>query len=323
MLCWRSFSEWGGYCVADSFTLKSCQYIGDAQQRQNQCAIPVLTTPPIFDGPLTLILRIGRWPCCCRLCLWKLATHWLCIAVTKSVCNYRTYKTTNRWRAVDAHLDALSNQHLLPFILVFIMCWTSSQSFSQIETWFCGKAVRSNILALLCLTRLTFMYLVKRFGGHTLHLVINQYFQATAYHSPIKYLQLILSVKIHKEAGESLTHCVLLVLQSLIPHRFNCIDRHQHIFSLSLGLPRRPIQSGNISHSAHIPLLRAFLNLDAIVLLYIRFTIRQAIFFASIWIFWVTIPVKPILSVRNVFKSAILITFDWMTVHCLDSADIQ
>jgi len=47
-------------------------------------------------------------------------------------------------------------------------------------------------------------------------------------------------------------HSVLLFVHTHVPPRLDCIDRHQHIFSLSLWLLCRPIRSGNIWHKAHI-----------------------------------------------------------------------
>ena len=61
------------------------------------------------------------------------------------------------------------------------------------------------------------MYLVKRFIVPALHLFINRYLQATAHHLLSIYLYPKLSVKIHTEAGETLTHFVLFLLHYLIP----------------------------------------------------------------------------------------------------------
>jgi len=51
------------------------------------------------------MLRMGRWPCCYLFCQLKLPICLLCVTTTKSVVNYRTYKTTNRWRSVDPHAE--------------------------------------------------------------------------------------------------------------------------------------------------------------------------------------------------------------------------
>jgi len=118
----------------------------------------------------------------------KPAMHQLCITDTKSLFNYCTYKTWNRWHSIDAHFNALSIQHLLPSIIVFIMIRTYRYSFWQIETWPSGKAEHSNILALFALTQLKFMYLAKSIIVPTIHLFINPLSQATAHHSLIIYV---------------------------------------------------------------------------------------------------------------------------------------
>ena len=82
---------------------KGCRY------RLNGCLQPIGTwiiqdaKKFFFNAPLTFILRMVRWLCCCLFCLLKLPIQWLHIRETKSLCNYRTYKTTNRWRSVDTH----------------------------------------------------------------------------------------------------------------------------------------------------------------------------------------------------------------------------
>jgi len=102
MLHWHSFSEWVCDRVALSFANTCCQYIGYAYEWPNHYVITVLTKPQIIDSRLILILGMGRWLCHCLFCLVKLPMHWLCIRATKSLCNYRTEKTTNRWYSVDA-----------------------------------------------------------------------------------------------------------------------------------------------------------------------------------------------------------------------------
>jgi len=127
---------------------------------------------------------------------------------------------------------------------------------------------------------------------------------------------------LHKEAGEPLTHSVLLFLHSFIPPRFNSIDCHQHLHSLSFWLQCWPNQSGNIRRDTQIMQLWPFQILDDIVLLCIWFIVCHTIIFAVIWLIHFAIPVWPILSVRNAFRCAILITFDWIMVDSPDSADI-
>jgi len=142
----------------------------------------------IFNTPMMLILRRGRRHYCCLYCLYLLPIHRWWITGTKSLINYRTYKTTNRWCSIDVHYNVLSFQHLLPSIIIFIMFWTYWQSFWHIETEPSGKAEHSNILALFALTWLKSLLLAKKFFAPAIHLCINWYALATANHSPIIYL---------------------------------------------------------------------------------------------------------------------------------------
>jgi len=214
----------------------------------------------------------------------------LCITTTKFLVNYGPYKTTNCWHSVAAHFNILSIHYLLPSIIVFILIWLYQLSFCTIKTRPCGKAELHNHLALFTLTQLKIMYHGKRFIAPAIYLFMNRYSHATSYNSPIIYLEQKLSVMLHK-AGELLTHSVLHFLPSFISPRFCCIDRHQHLFSLSLWLPCWPNQSGHIWRGAHILLLWAFRILDAIVLFYIWVIVRCAILFAVNWIIQVAIPV--------------------------------
>ena len=50
----------------------------------------------IVNALWTLILTMGRQPCCYLFCLYKEPIHPLCITVTISRFNQHTYKTTNR-----------------------------------------------------------------------------------------------------------------------------------------------------------------------------------------------------------------------------------
>jgi len=99
------------------------------------------------------------------------------------------------------------------------------------------------------------MYPVKSCIAPAIHLFINRYSQVTAHHMAMIYLYRKLSVKIHKESGETLTHSVVHFLPSLIPPRFDCIDSHQNIFGPSLRLPCRLNQSVHIWDCADILLL--------------------------------------------------------------------
>jgi hypothetical protein len=79
---------------------------------------------PSVDTPLTLILRIGRWPYWDHFCQSKLLIRQICRTLTKALFNYRTYKTTNRWPSVDADFTVLSSQYLLPTTIAFFMIGT-------------------------------------------------------------------------------------------------------------------------------------------------------------------------------------------------------
>jgi len=116
---------------------------------------------------------------------------------------------------------------------------------------------------------------------------------------------------------------VLVCLDSLVPSCFDCTDHHQHLCSLSLGLPCCPNQSGNCWCGTHFPLLWAFRILDAIVSLYIRLNVCCAISFAVIWITQIAIPVWPNFGVRTAVSCAILITVHCMPVESSDSGDMK
>jgi len=173
-LRWRSVSGCGRETVAVGFGSKGCQYL------INGCLQPIGTwitqdaKLKFVNAPLTIILRMRWWPCCYLLHLWKLQIRLWWMTTTKSLVNYRTYKTTNRWRTVDAHCNILSIQHLQRSIIVFIMIWPYWLSFCLIETQPCVKAEWRNILALFTLTWLKMMYLAKRFIAPAIHLCINR-----------------------------------------------------------------------------------------------------------------------------------------------------
>ena len=122
-----------------------------------------------------------------------------------------------------------------------------------------------------------------------------------------------------QEAGETLTHSVLLFLHSLIPTCFHCIDCHQQLFSVSVRFPCRSNQSGNIWRNTHIPLQYTFQIVDEVAIPNVRFTVCCPIVFGVICIVQVPIPVKPIIHCRNVFRCAVL----RMTVDSSDSANIS
>jgi len=162
------------------------------------------------------------------------------------------------------------------------MIWTYWLSIWQIETRPCGNAVCSNILELFTLILLKFIYLAKRYIAPAIHLFINWYSQATAHHSPIIYLQLKLSVQLHKEAGETLTQSVLVFLNSHIPPRIHCINRYEHLLSMATSPPCWLNQYGYIWCGTHILHLWGFDVLNGIVWLNIRLNVCLAILFAVI-----------------------------------------
>jgi hypothetical protein len=133
-LHWHSFSECRREHGAVVFAGEGCQYL------RNGCLQPIGTyltqdvQLKIVDVPLTLIVRMGRWPCCYLFCQYKRPIHPLCIITTKSLVNYCTYKATNLWRSVDAHFNVLCIQHLLLSTIVFILIWLDRLSLYLIET---------------------------------------------------------------------------------------------------------------------------------------------------------------------------------------------
>ena len=118
----------------------------------------------------------------------KLPRSPLSITATKSLVNYRTYKTINRRRAIDTHCNVLSIQHLLLSIIVFSMIWLYCLSFCLIETQPCGKAKRCNHFALFALTQLRMLYHTKRFSVPAIYLFMKRYSEGTSYHLPIIFL---------------------------------------------------------------------------------------------------------------------------------------
>jgi hypothetical protein len=93
-----------------------------------------------------------------------------------------------------------------------------------------------------------------------------------------------LSVKIHKEAGETLMHSVLLFFIPLFLVVSIALTVTNTFSACFFDFRAGPNQSGNICQGAHIPLLWAFWILDAIVLPHFRFNICQPVVFTVIWI---------------------------------------
>ena len=183
-LGWHSFLRCSREHVAVLLPSKCSQYLIHGCLQRIGTEITQAAKLNIMDAPVTHILRKRWWLCCCQFCLEMLPIHRLGITVTKSLVNYHTYKTANRWCSIDAHFSVLSIQHLLPLIMVSIIIGIYRKYFWQIETWPGGKAERSDILAMFALTRPKFMYLDKSFIAPAIHLFINRYLQATAHHSP-------------------------------------------------------------------------------------------------------------------------------------------
>jgi len=155
----------------------------------------------------------------------------LCISATKSLFNYHTYMTKNRWPSIDAHFDVVSIQNLLPSIIEFVIIWTCWLPFWLIETWPFGKAEPSNVVALVALIQLKCIYLATWLILPGILLFINQYSPVTAKYPPIIVLYMKISVKQHQELGEnSLTDSVLCFLDPVIPPSVHCIDRVHHLF---------------------------------------------------------------------------------------------
>jgi len=119
-----------------------------------------------------------------------------------------------------------------------------------------------------------------------------------------------------------LTNTVLLFPVYFIPSSFHHIYHHQPLFCCLLWLLGWGTQSGNILYGTHIPLLWAFWIPNAIVSLYIGFNVCLSIIYNFIWIIQVSIPVKPILSIRNCFGFTLLISLAGVTVNSFDWVDI-
>jgi len=123
-LLWHSFSRWGTDGVAIIFAPEGSHYLIFEWLHPITTSVAQDAEPKSFDVTLTLIFRIGQWPCRLLLCQEWLPVCWFWIAVTKWLFNYHTYKTKNRWHSIDAHSNVLSSQDLLPLIIAFIIIWT-------------------------------------------------------------------------------------------------------------------------------------------------------------------------------------------------------
>jgi len=72
--------------------------------------------PKIVDGLLTPIFMMGQGTFLYLLSQWRRPILWLCIVRTKSLLNYLTYKTKNRWHSVDAHFQNGAGRLCLPLL---------------------------------------------------------------------------------------------------------------------------------------------------------------------------------------------------------------
>ena len=186
--------------------------------------------------------------------------------MTKSLYKYLAYKTKNCWHSIDAPFNIVSSQYLLPSVIVWAIIWTYWLLFCQVETQPFGQAEPSNTLAWVALILLKLKYLAVLHISLAILVYRNKYTNVTAQYSPIKFLQVKLSLKQHIEPGVNiLTRSVLCHLDSHIPPCFHCSDRHEPLFSLFLLPLCWPNESGNILWGTHNPVLWAFWRLDAIL----------------------------------------------------------
>jgi len=218
----------------------------------------------------------------------------------------------------------LSIEHLPPSIIAFIILWQYWFPFCLIQTRPFGKAKRSYLLAQVALIVLKSIHLAKSFSLPTILLFINQNCLETVQYPPVTFHSKKFSVKLPKEPGEgTLTHSVLLFVQPLLPVHFYYTNLHQPRFNPFLWLPCSQNQSGNISCGTPILLHSSFGILDAIVFLHVGFIVHLPVVFAVIWIFQVTILVKPLFGFWNAFRCTTIIIFGRMAVDSCDSVDIE
>jgi hypothetical protein len=102
-LHWYSVSEWGSDRVVYCFAKEGCQYVGYGKQWPGHVSITIHTRLKIIDAPLTLIFRMGLWPCCSLFCQRRLPVRSLWKAAARLLFNYHTYKTKNCWYSIDAY----------------------------------------------------------------------------------------------------------------------------------------------------------------------------------------------------------------------------
>ena len=102
------------------------------------------------------------------------------------------------------------------------------------------QAEKNNVVAMFYLTKLLCIYLGHQLIAPAVYLCINRYRQATVHHTPRIELYLKLPVMLHNQAGDTLTHSVLLILRSLVPPCFYCTDHHHQVAAwvVDLGVGR-------------------------------------------------------------------------------------
>jgi len=89
--------------------------------------------PKMVDAPLTLSFKVGQGACHCLFCLSRWPILWLCITTRKSIFNYRTDKTKNHWRSIDANCLEIIAMWELAFLPIkaantFSMHWNNQVS---------------------------------------------------------------------------------------------------------------------------------------------------------------------------------------------------
>ena len=77
------------------------------------------------------MLRMGQWPCCYLFCLYKRPIRQLWITMTKTLVNYRTYKTTNGLRSIDAHAENGAVTVLLSLLPIQAANWSVMHNNDQ------------------------------------------------------------------------------------------------------------------------------------------------------------------------------------------------
>jgi hypothetical protein len=80
-LCWRTFS--GVAVSTHDITYKGCQCFNYGQMPYHSPWIIQVPTPKIVDALLTLMVRLGMWPCRILFCPSRLPICCLWIAVSK------------------------------------------------------------------------------------------------------------------------------------------------------------------------------------------------------------------------------------------------